>query len=704
MIIKYIISSYLLSWLLQLPGFAFSLWFIKTNKLKTIDYFWGISRSLTLLTSGLIIFFGSHFLKFTNSNIFFFTLLLIFNSCALFYFSKKRKHFFKLTKNNWKLFLIEEFVFLFFLSFLTYFRSLKGDILDLEKFMDFGFIQSYLKEDQFPLKDMWLANNKVNYYTFGHFLCSLIIRLINVESSTGYNLCLAFIMGLIGINVFSLTINTITKTKKTYLPILAALLVNFGGNSHFIFFWLKNQTFKKFWYPDSTRYIHNTIHEFPSYSFIVSDLHAHLINLPFIFVYLTFFYFWIKNLIKFKKSNYLLSLALALVLGIFIMSNTWDFMIYSLALAMASIFLLLRKNKTKTDLKKIFFLLIKEAFFIASISLLVSSLWLLNFESISQGPRLLIQDGINGSPVTKFLELWSVQLLFLAIAIILNNFFKKKPNIFINTLITVSLILLSIPEIIYFKDIYPDHPRANTMFKFTYQAFCLMQIIVIWTLCQIKLKIKNNLFKNINFFLLLVISLITLCYSYFGYRDYYNFSYLRNFKDKLIQKIKYNQPEKEFIYPQSSKEKLTGRFWQKNESPSDFNLINYLNEKEKDRVSIIESVGESYSQHARISVFTGLPTILGWRVHEWLWRGSFDIPGKRTNEVKLIYEMPLSKKSIKLIKKFNIKYIIVGKKEQEIYQINHNQIKNLGEIIYQTKIESSSFSAYIIKSKFYENN
>ena len=40
-----------------------------------------------------------------------------------------------------------------------------------------------------------------------------------------------------------------------------------------------------------------------------------------------------------------------------------------------------------------------------------------------------------------------------------------------------SLVLIVIPEGVYFKDIYPAHFRSNTMFKLGYQAFILFSIV-----------------------------------------------------------------------------------------------------------------------------------------------------------------------------------------------------------------------------------
>jgi len=70
----------------------------------------------------------------------------------------------------------------------------------------------------------------------------------------------------------------------------------------------KNGNFQTYWYPDATRFIvekfgamDNTIHEFPIYSFIVADLHGHLLNLPFVLLFIGM----LLRLFLFKKhKNY----------------------------------------------------------------------------------------------------------------------------------------------------------------------------------------------------------------------------------------------------------------------------------------------------------------------------------------------------------------------------------------------------------------
>ena len=68
---------------------------------------------------------------------------------------------------------------------------------------------------------------------------------------------------------------------------------------------LKNLTGREeinynYWFPDATRYIgynpetnDKTIHEFPSYSFVLGDLHAHVVNIIFVLTVLAILLSWL---------------------------------------------------------------------------------------------------------------------------------------------------------------------------------------------------------------------------------------------------------------------------------------------------------------------------------------------------------------------------------------------------------------------------
>ena len=118
--------------------------------------------------------------------------------------------------------------------------------------------------------------------------------------------------------------------------------------------------------------------------------------------------------------------------------------------------------------------------------------------------------------------------------------------------------------------------------------------------------------------------------------------------------------------------------------PSDYQAIIWLRENIKGQPIILEAQGDSYTDFARVSSNTGLPTVIGWPVHEWLWRGSYDEAGKRSADVTTLYENPDLKLTQDLLKKYNVQYVFVGALEKQKYQkLYEEKFNSLGKIIFQ---------------------
>jgi uncharacterized membrane protein len=627
---------------------------------KTADFGWGFGRIIIWLLMGLLIWFLAH-LKLPFNNSIFIWFLVLVGSITSFSFWQKLDLLEKIKKIK-KIILTEEAIFLFGLLTLSLIRTYHPNILDLEKFMDAGLINSYLKSPTLPVIDIWLAGEKINYYSFGHFLASVITSFWGLEIRYAYNLLLGLVCGLVLMQSFSLVINLVfnfnQKIKNKNLiksGLLGSLLVGVAGNSHAFWFFVTEKSLKTYWYPDATRFIKNTIHEFPAYSFIVSDLHAHVLSMPIVLLLGFVILFWLHSFLKQRKSG-LWAVGVGVLLGILIMTSTWDMMIYSLLLGVLGIFLLFINFKLIKSLAL-------SALVIIVTSLVTASAFLLNFKVIPQGIKVVTEQ----SPIMHWLTLWSGHLIgtsiFFIFAFVLlrkiwlaKDFHKiiKLPK-FASLLLLICLTLtawalLILPEMIYVKDIYPNHPRANTMFKLTFQSFMMMGIII----ASFTGILKNKLLK----LFLFLITLSLIIYPFFGFRDYY-----QRFRQR---------------------KSLDGMSWLQSAYPDDYAGIIWLQKNQKQQVNIIEAVGESYTDYARVSTFTGLPTVLGWRVHEWLWRGGFDIPKAKTAEVKMVYEQPSSRAVYRILEKYNIKYIFIGTKEYEAYRkLDLENLKNLGETVFE---------------------
>ncbi|MBI2622749.1 MAG: hypothetical protein HYW64_01505, partial [Candidatus Levybacteria bacterium] len=129
---------------------------------------------------------------------------------------------------------------------------------------------------------------------------------------------------------------------------------------------------------------------------------------------------------------------------------------------------------------------------------------------------------------------------------------------------------------------------------------------------------------------------------------------------------------------------LDGTAYLKNSYPTDYEAILWLNKNIKGQPVILEAQGDSYTDFARVSANTGLPTVLGWTVHEWLWRGTYDVPAPRIEEVKTLYEAKELNTTEQLIKKYNIELVFVGDLERQKYlNLNEQKFESLGEVVFQ---------------------
>ena len=123
----------------------------------------------------------------------------------------------------------------------------------------------------------------------------------------------------------------------------------------------------------------------------------------------------------------------------------------------------------------------------------------------------------------------------------------------------------------------------------------------------------------------------------------------------------------------------------KDRLPDDYKAVMWLNQNIKGRPVIVEAQGDSYTDYGRISANTGLPTILGWTVHEWLWRGSYDIPSPRIEDVRLIYESDDLDETKALLKKYGVEYVYVGNLEREKYtNLTGSKFEGLGKVVFET--------------------
>src|SRR3990167_1596141 len=159
------------------------------------------------------------------------------------------------------LIIFEELLFLVSLLFWAFVRGQEPSVRGLEKFMDFGFMNSILRSKYFPPLDMWYSSEAgkpngyyINYYYFGHLTGALFIKLTGIKAAVGYNLTLASTFALTVIQSFSLVIGIIYQHKQkikdftygtfetvkyVFFGLLGSFIVSLGGNLHTIYVFTK---------------------------------------------------------------------------------------------------------------------------------------------------------------------------------------------------------------------------------------------------------------------------------------------------------------------------------------------------------------------------------------------------------------------------------------------------------------------------------
>jgi YYY domain-containing protein len=83
-------------------------------------------------------------------------------------------------------------------------RAYNPNIVDQEKFMDFGFLNSILKSERFPPNDMWLAGFSINYYYFGYVLVAAVTALSGVPTEVAFNLANVTMFSITALGAFGL--------------------------------------------------------------------------------------------------------------------------------------------------------------------------------------------------------------------------------------------------------------------------------------------------------------------------------------------------------------------------------------------------------------------------------------------------------------------------------------------------------------------
>jgi uncharacterized membrane protein len=100
----------------------------------------------------------------------------------------------------------------------------------------------------------------------------------------------------------------------------------------------------------------------------------------------------------------------------------------------------------------------------------------------------------------------------------------------------------------------------------------------------------------------------------------------------------------------------------------DYDGIQWLRQNVEGTPVIVEGRAPLYRWGSRFSIYTGLPTVLGWDWHEEQQRGQLGFMVRlRAEEIEAFYSSPEVDDALSFLKKYEVRYVMVGQLERIYY-------------------------------------
>ena len=582
-----------------------------------------------------------------------------------------------------RLFWGAEAVFLVAFAAMALLVAYTPDVWNTEKPMDMAFLNAANRAETFPPEDPWMAGSDLNYYYVGQLAIGVLVKLTAIAPDEGYNVAVAALFALTAAAVFTLggTLWGAARGPRGAVRagLFAVALVVVAGNLEGArLLAAEGGPLREYDWFAASRVIDDTINEFPWFSFLLGDLHAHVLALPFTLLALAFaLQVALAGPRLAGRGRALLEGgAAALAVGFLYTVNSWSYPVMAGLLALAAVPWL-------RDARAARWLLLV----LAGSALLVLPFHL-SFDPSARGigvveegrgfagwlrDELLIFGSFAGLVAFAYVgrllatrrpgrnAIWiavaalfagsllaavdyaHVALLAVALVVALHALVRSEPpERMVWLLVAGGVACLLGPELLYVRDEFDDGPlyRMNTVFKLGYQAWLLLGLAAIGALARRPQWLPRRWLRLTLVPLAALLAAAAFVYPVDG-------TYAR--KDAFAR-----SPT------------LDGLGWLRDRAPGDVGAIEWLNDEAPAGAVVLESVGEDYSAfgHARISTFTGLPTVLGWPGHELQWGHRV---GSRREDVEQMYESPTTAGAEELLRRYGVEYVVVGPLERTEY-------------------------------------
>ncbi|MCU0632219.1 MAG: DUF2298 domain-containing protein [Methanolinea sp.] len=593
------------------------------------------------------------------------------------------------------------FLFLLFFFAMVSVRFTNPSISYAEKFMDHAFLASIMRIPVVPPLDPWFLGGYLDvYYYLGYWIFGVLGLTCGVPSSITFNLALPTVLGLSAMMMFAL--GRLLTRRYAYLTLATFLVVN----PSFIWQVIQGKTLGAVLW-DSTRTIPDTINEYPLFSFLWGDVHPHVIGIfNQVFFLFILVYAWVRWSTLGPRERLLVIVLSGISLGSMPLINTWDVIVYapvtilfglmiwyrggepSLSPGAGNLEILLAAGRRvtagvvaflkcrywKARLETVPFLRGIAAAPCAFL-LLVPPIAVLSYLPfyLQMNTRGIQGVGLVHTPTSPVDFLLVHGFFLLLMVIYLARDIRERPWLLVipfaiavagysaaalaalplvyllarrtrapaEILAILGLSIVIMCEVFYLVDNMGEtYYRMNTLFKFYIAAWLLMgssSFAMLGTMLDrwrgpvtFPAWLSRAALVALSVALLITPLVLPLDSPYRGAT-------------------------------------LDGLEYVISAHPGDADAVAFLRTL-PGNLGIVEAVGGDYTYYSRVSSFTGIPAVIGWTFHEFMWRDDADgWYGDRIADVKTIYEQP--DQTTALMQAYNATHLYVGELEREQYSV-----------------------------------
>jgi YYY domain-containing protein len=763
--------------------------FVRLALGKLRDHGYPFTKLVGLLLLALVVWLaGSEGIPVYRSTIAFAVVGLLIVNGVLAWF--QREELIAEIKTNWKHYLMIEAVGLaFFVAFLLVrlgnpdlWHPSKGG----EKPMDFSYFNAILKSTYFPPYDPWYANGYINYYYYGFVIVGMPVKLLGIVPSIAYNFILPTLYSMVALGAFCVGFNLTaafrsriaaqpeetpndTLTNLTQVPffggIISAISILVLGNLGTLrmiweglqklaangvsldqagFFERFIWTFEglaKFiggqalpygpgdWYWIPSRAIPGEpITEFPSFTFLYADPHAHMIALP-----VTILVIGIALAILLGRwqwgdreghvswlhvgATFLLA---GIAIGALRPTNTWDWPTYLALTVVAVVYTGWRYGSVAKDwlsnlsptIKKLLMMACALAALVGMTVLLYEPFtrwyaqgynnidpwtgdhtpvesylvhWGLFLFLITSWMLWEVRDWLANTPASKLQVLRPYQGLIIAAFIVYVGLIVVLLYIQVH-IAWIVLPLLALAGVLIFRPGQPDVKRAVLFMIGTALALTLaVELIVIrgdigrmntvfkfymqaWTLFSLSAAASFIwLYSAVTHawgHKLRVVWQVALVFLVASAA----FFPLTAATDKIRDRMTVTAPHTldGMEYMNYSTYSQNGKDM---DLSQDYRAIKWMQQNVQGSPVIVEANATEYTWGSRFTIYTGLPGVVGWNWHQRQQRGVVDADWvqQRVDEVGAFYNSVDQTSVEAFLQRYGVKYIIVGQLEESMY-------------------------------------